>query len=211
MKDRTRRVFAGFVVAAFVLVTAAVPAAVSARTPVDPATLNPPPPAEFNPVCEHVGNQIICEVSFSDPPIVQEPSGVMCGTTELLFSQTRSVVGKRFYSADGFLLRRHFHDKVGGAWTNPLTGDSLLLAGGFAYLHDLGTPGDVSSGTTQITGSVRIYSPGGRTVLHGDAGRLVIDESTGMVTAESGQHPFEDYFAHGDLTALQPLCAALGL
>jgi hypothetical protein len=210
MKDRIRPTSVGAIVAALLLLTVAVPAAVSARTPVDPATPIPPPPAEFNPICQRVGNQIICEVSFSDPPIVEEPSGVICGTTELLFSQTRSVVGKRFYSADGFLLRRHFHDKVDGAWTNPLTGESVLLAGGFAYLHDLGVPGDVSSGTTQITGSVRIYSAGG-TILHGDAGRLVIDESTGTVIAESGQHPFEDYFARGDLTALQPLCAALGL
>jgi hypothetical protein len=211
MRDRMRPRLVGFVVAAFVLVMASVPAAVSARTPVDPATLTPPPPAEFNPVCERIGNQIICEVSFSDPPIVEEPSEVICGSTELLVSQTRSVVGKRFYSADGFLLRRHFHDKLAGAWTNPLTGESLLLAGGFTYLHDLGVPGDISSGTTRITGSVRIYSPDGRTILHGDAGRLVIDESTGMVTAESGQHPFEDYFARGDVAALQPLCAALGL
>ena len=197
--------------ALLLLAVTSVSSATVAAGSVDPSTLTPPPPAEFNPACERIGNQIICEVAFTDPPIVEEPSGVICGTTELLFSQTRSVVGKRFYSADGFLLRRHFHDKVSGAWTNPLTGDSLLLAGGFAYLHDLGTPGEISSGTTQITGSVRIYSAGGRTILHGDAGRLVIDEATETTLSESGQHPFEDYFAHGDLTALQPLCAALGL
>jgi len=211
MKDRIRPVSVGFIVAALLLLTAAVPAAVSARVPVDPTTLTPPPPAEFNPVCERVGNQIICEVSFTDPPIVEEPSEVFCGTTELLFSQTRSVVGKRFYSADGLLLRRHFHDELGGAWTNPLTGESVLLAGGFAYLHDLGVPGVVSSGTTQVTGSVRIFFAGGRTIFHGDAGRFVIDEATGTIISESGQHPFEDYFARGDVTALQPLCAALGL
>jgi hypothetical protein len=64
----------------------------AAREPVDPATLNPPPPAEFNPVCFREGAHIMCDIAFSDPDIVDEPSGIVCDGTELLFSQTRAVV-----------------------------------------------------------------------------------------------------------------------
>ena len=70
-------------------------------------------------------------------------------------------------------------------------------------------PGDLASGTSQATGSVRIYVPGGGTILHADAGRFVLDEATGTVLAQSGQHPFEDYFGNGDLSALDALCSAL--
>jgi hypothetical protein len=191
------------------VIALAFPAIAAAKTPVDPATLTPPPPPEFNPVCEQVGNQIICEVVFTDPPVVDEPSGVVCGGTKLLFSQTRSVVGKRFYDADGFLLRRHFHEDVSGSWMNPVTGATALFAGGFTTLHELSVPGDVGSGTSQLTGSVRIYLPGGGTIVHGDAGRLVLDEGTGTVLAESGQHPFEDFFGNGDASALDDFCRAL--
>jgi len=192
-----------------VVIALAFPAIVVARTPVDPATLTPPPPPEFNPVCERAGSGIICEVAFTDPLTVDEPSGVVCGTTELLFSQTRSVVGKRFYDADGFLLRRHFHEDVSGTWTNPVTGATASFAGGGMTLHDLAVPGDVASGTSRGSGSVRIYVPGAGTILLADAGHTVLDEATGTVLAQSGQHPFEAYFGHGDLSALDALCSAL--
>jgi len=200
---------ASLLVVAASVIALAFPAIVAAKTPVDPATLTPPPPPQFNPVCERVGNGIICEVVFTDPLVVDEPSGVVCGGTELLFSQTRSVVGKRFYDADGFLLRRHFHEDVSGTWTNPVTGATASFAGGFTTLHDLAVPGDLASGTSQVTGSVRIYVPGAGTILHADAGRFVLDEATGTVLAQSGQHPFEDYFGNGDLSALDALCSAL--
>jgi hypothetical protein len=195
--------------AAISLVVLAIPVTVAARTPVDPATLTPPPPPEFNPVCERVGNGIICTLAFTDPPIVDEPSGVFCGTTELLFSQTRSVVGKRFYDAERFLLRRHFHEDVSGTWTNPVTGATANFAGGFMNLHDLAVPGDLATGVTRSSGSVRIYLPGGGTIMLGDAGHTVFDEATGTILAQSGQHPVEDFFGRGDLSALDPLCDAL--
>jgi len=191
------------------VIALALPAIVAAREVVDPATLTPPPPPEFNPTCERIGSQIICEVVFTDPPVVDEPSGVVCGGTELLFSGTRSVVGKRFYSAEGLLLRRHFHDDVSGTWTNPVSGATASFSGGSMTLHDLAVPGDVGSGTSRISGSVRIYLPDGGTIIHNDAGHLVIDEGTGTVLSQSGQHPFEDFCGNGDATALYEFCSAL--
>ena len=192
------------------VIALALPAMVAAKEVVDPATLTPPPPPEFNPTCERVGNQIICELAFTDPAIVDEPSGVVCGGTELLFSQMRSVVGKRFYDAEGLLLRRHFHEKVSGDWTNPVTGAMASFSGGSTTLHDLAIPGDVVSGANRISGSIRIYFPDGGTIIHQDAGLLVIDEGgTGAVLSQSGQHPFEDFFGSGDTTALDEFCSAL--
>jgi hypothetical protein len=133
----------------------------------------------------------------------------LSGTTELLFSQTRSVVGKRFYDADGLLLRRHFHEDITGTWTNPVTGATANYSDGFMDLHDLTVPGDVTSGVEHSSGSLRIYGPGGGTILHNDAGLLVFDQATGTVIAQRGQHPFEDYFANRDLSALDALCEAL--
>ena len=89
-------------------------APVAAREPVDPNTLNPPPPPEFNPSCQRLGGGIVCDLAFSDPPLFDEPSAIICDGTELLFSQTRSVVGKRIYDADGNLLRRHFREELDG-------------------------------------------------------------------------------------------------
>ncbi|MDP9270304.1 MAG: hypothetical protein M3P14_04925 [Chloroflexota bacterium] len=76
-------------------------------------------------------------------------------------------------------------------------------------LHDLAVPGDVAGDTSRISGSVRIYVPGAGTILLADAGQTVLDETTGTVLGQSGQHPFEAYFGHGDLSALEALCGAL--
>src|SRR5689334_9300079 len=100
------RVTVGAALAALAIATP-----VAARTPVDPTTLNPAPPDFFNAVCEGTGSQIICTLHFDTvDDVFDEPSGIVCGTTELLFSQQRAVVGKRYYDADGNLLVRHFRE-----------------------------------------------------------------------------------------------------
>ena len=192
------------------VIALALPAIVAAKETVDPATLTPPPPpSSTRPAIVLESDRL--RSGFTDPVIVDEPSGVVCGGTELLFSQTRSVVGKRFYSAEGLLLRRHFHDDVSGTWTNPVTGATATFSGGSMTLHDLAVPGDGESGVNQISGSVRIYLPDGGTIIHQDAGRLVFDEGgTGALLSQSGQHPFEDFFGSGDTTALDEFCSALG-
>ncbi len=103
-------------------VTLLLVAPVAAKEPVDPNTLNPPPPASFNATCERVGSGILCNLAFSDPPFADEPSGIVCDGTELLVSQTRSVIGKRFYDRDGNLERRHYREAYAGTLTNPTTG-----------------------------------------------------------------------------------------
>jgi hypothetical protein len=207
MSQHSHRVLRAIVVASIALL--ALTTGVAAREPVDPATLNPAPPPEFNATCDRLGNQIRCELAFSDPPFFDEPSGVVCGGVELLVSQTRAVVGKRFYQADGDLLRRHFRERFTGDFSNPVTGRSVVWVAHNTILHDLGVPGEIASGSTQITGQqIRIFADGGGTVLL-DAGRIVIDEATGEILSSSGPKHFDDYFAFGDEHALDALCAAV--
>ena len=196
-------------IAAALVAAAAVAAPTTARSSVEPATLNPAPPDFFNADCQRTGGQILCTLAFDTVDDVDnEPSGVVCDGTELLFSQKRSVVGKRFYSADGDLLRRHFQEDYTGSFTKPGGGTVLWVAHN-DISHTLATPGDVASGTTRVTGQqIRLFVPGGGTVLI-DAGRVVIDESNGELLAWSGPKHFDDFFVRGDAHALDPLCAAV--
>src|SRR6476659_7899412 len=104
----------GFVVSA--------PPVSAADRSIDPAALTPPPPEFFNAVCNRTGQQIVCDLGFVDPERpVEEPRGILCGSGatefELLDTSSRTVSGKRFYSADGLLLRRHFNDDIDGTLT----------------------------------------------------------------------------------------------
>lgn len=178
--------------------------------PVDPATLNPPPPPGFNPVCEKDGQQTICTVQFSDPPSAGG-SGVICetgaGAYEVFQFQNRSVVGLRYYDANGNLTRKIFREDLIGTFTNPLTHTALSFDGRDTNHVNLTVPGDTTSGTVTITGSFHVHLPNAGQVIF-EAGRTV-NLADGTFVSESGPHPFQDYFVFGDTAAIQPLCNAL--
>ena len=177
---------------------------------VDPATLNPPPPPQFNPMCEKVGNGTICTVQFSDPPFAGG-SGAFCGSGansyEVFQFQNRSVTGHRYYDQNGNLTRRLFHEVDTGTFSNPINHKAVSFSQVGTTLHDLAIPGDISSGTQVLTGSIRLYLPQGGTVIL-ETGRSV-SSGTGDFISESGQHPFTNYFVFGDTAAIQPVCDAL--
>jgi hypothetical protein len=192
-----------------VLLSLVAPTANAAPESVDPGTLNPPVPAEFNPSCSRTGSHISCRLAFSDPDIPDEASGIICDGTELRDSQSRSVVGKRTYDADGNLLQRHFREYFDGTFTNPDTGRVAGWTANDTVIHNLSTPGDATSGTEKVNGVfMRIFVPGAGTVVN-DAGSLIFDEATGDQLKESGHHPVNDFFVFGDQSGLAPLCAAL--
>lgn len=192
-----------------VVLTVALAVPASARTVVDPSTLNPAPPDSFNATCFRDGSHITCDLAFSDPDIVDEPSGIICGGTELLFSQSRSVVGERTYDADGNLLRRHFRESFDGTFRNPDTGRVALWTQHDTVIHDLAVPGDDTTGTEHVSGlDTRVLLPDGGTILT-DAGLFVVNVATDEVITISAHHPFDTYFRLGDPSALAPLCAAL--
>jgi len=196
------------VTSGFVLHTALATSA-SARTPVDPSTLNPAPPASFNAVCYRDGSHISCDLAFSDPDVVDAPSGIICNGTELLDSHSRAVVGKRTYDAEGNLLQRHFIESLHGTFTNPDTGKVALWSQHDTVIQNLAVPGDANSGTEQITGlTPRVWLPDGGTILT-DAGYTLLDVATDETLSESAHHPFDAYFGSGDTAALAPLCATL--
>jgi len=180
-----------------------------AREPVDPSTLNPPPRADT--ICERVGNGIICDVQFSDPPFAGG-SRVICGTGANAYEVSqflnRSVRGKRYYDQNGNLLRRHFREVLSGNFSNPQNNAAVSFSGQDTHLHYLATPGDVSSGTDIVTGSFRVYLRHGGSVLL-EAGRTIEAADGSAFLGESGPHPFADYFVFGDTAAVQPLCDAL--
>jgi hypothetical protein len=190
------------------IVALAAPA--SARTSVDPSTLNPPPPDILNPVCFIDGSHISCDVAASQlDVVVDEPSGIVCDGTELLASFTRSVVGKRTYDADGNLLQRHFRESFdGGMFRNPDTGRVALWRQQDTVISNLAVPGDLATGTESHSGLWRVWLPDGSTILT-DAGRQIFDAATGEEIKVSAHHPFDTFFRLGDPSGLAPLCAAL--
>lgn len=203
--SRRRTLIGGLAVLAAVMVAAPV----AARTPVDPGTLNPAPPDFFNAQCFAGAGGTVCSLAFTDDPIIDEPSGIVCDGVEILFSQDRSVVGKRFYDANGNLTQRHFRESMNGTYTNPSTRLVVPWLQHDTIIHDLSVPGDLSTGTVKITGLLtRAWVPGGGTFL-ADVGTVVRDQATDETIFSGGKHPFEAYFVNGDVSALQPLCDAL--
>jgi hypothetical protein len=197
-----RTLFAG------VLLLAASAAPAAARTPVDPTTLNPAPPDFFNAECWETGAQIICTLAFSDPEIVDEPSGIVCDGVELLFSQSRSVVGKRFYDLGGNLTQRHFREFMNGTFTSPVSDGVVNWIQHDTIIHNLAVPGDLDTGNTQQSGLfARAWVPGGGSILM-DVGTFLFSP-TGEALRSGGKHPFDEYFAAGDAAAMDPLCEAL--
>lgn len=201
---------AGMIIAG--LLVASLPDGALARTPIDPSTLTPPPPASINPVCYLDGAQTICDIHFSDPPDVNEDSGILCpsATGDLLESQSRTVSGQRYYDSAGFLTRRHFHEDFIGSFTSPDTALTVQFSGEDTLDAVLSAPGDIGSGTVTITGlQTRVSLAHGGTVLL-QVGRVVIDQASQNLIGETGKQPFDRYFG-GDSGALEPLCAALGV
>ncbi len=192
-----------------ILAAVALVSPVAGRDSVDPATLNPPPPAFFNAECFAGAGGTVCTLHFSEDPINDEPSGIICDGTELLFSQDRSVVGKRFYDAEGNLVQRHFRESLSGTFSNPDTGARVFWIQHDTVVQNLSEPGNLDSGTARSSGLFkRVWLPGSGSILL-DVGTVLVDEATGEVLASGGRHPFGDYFERGDTTALQPICDAL--
>ncbi len=205
--SRTVRRFSRLILAVTggIVLTVALATPASARTPVDPSTLNPAPPESFNAVCYRDGSHITCDLAFSDPDVVDVPSGIICGGTELLLSASRSVVGKRIYDADGNLLQRHFRESLDGTFCNPDTGRVALWTQHDTVIHNLAVPGDVATGTEKDSGLItRVWLPDGGTIVI-DVGLLVVDVATDELVKVSAHHPI----VLGDPSAPASLCAAL--
>ncbi len=206
-----RWLLAGLAAGAVACTVVPTASAATTKRAVDPTTLTPAPPDFFGAQCATTGQQIICTLAFVDPvsPVL-EPSGIVCGSGaqsfEVLDTWTRSVEGKRFYDADGLLVRRHFSDRWQGTFTNPDTGATVSYTRRNSYLHDLAVPGDVATGVEHDTLRFLLTTPKGNVVL--ESGVVVLSKEDDSITFEAGKHRFDDYFA-GDPAALAAVCDAL--
>ena len=158
--------------------------------------LNPAPPDIYT--CNPVGAGTICRAHTVEP-YENEPTGIFCGTVEILDNGIRDVDATRWYDSDGNLTRRLrmflFRD---AHLSNPATGRTLTYSQHNADNEDLGVPGDLASATLSSGGHLSITAPGFGPVLI-DTGHLVIDPE-GAVLARSGVSRLD----------ADALCAALG-
>ena len=133
------------------------------RSPVTgrPQHAEPGAPGLLQRPCEHTGNQIICTLAFTTRRRLRRAVGIICGSTELLFSQQRAVVGKRFYDADGNLLVRHFIETF-TALHQPGHGQGRDVDPARHRDRRLTCRGTVATGTTRLSGLVTHVRGAGR-------------------------------------------------
>lgn len=176
-----RRTFLG--VTFFVIASVGGASGVSARTPVDPATLTPP--LEPYRVCYEQGPWVNCDTS-SVSHLTNEPvADIPCGTIYETSTDTRHAT--RWYR-DGLLVERIVQSKVRGTWSLSPTGAGPMVA----FTADLSwderflVPGDLSSDYEVSRGNfIRIDGMGS---LMRDAGTWLPDGSHhGLLTIFSDE------------------------
>lgn len=175
----------------------------------DQAALNPPPPSGYT--CAQIGNGTRCDYDTTqvlDP----EPTGIICGTGsdafEVMDQATRRVKATRWYDANGDLMKRVraniFSDT---SLQNPRSGASVPYHQRDVDTDVFAVPGDLDSATTYSVEHFLAGAPGhGALVVN--AGRSVYGPD-GSVLSRTGRRDFDAYFS-GDLSVMDPLCAALG-
>lgn len=181
-------------------------------TPVDPNTLIPPPPPEFNPVCWTTKTGVTCHVQFSDPPSPDQGTGIFCQsgatTYEVLQTPNRAVNGIRWYNLDLKLVEKRYTEDGYGTFKNTVTGAILKYVQNDIVHTMPSVPGDQDTGIVTVTGvQGRVFRPDGRTVLV-DTGVSTYG-GDGSFISHVGVHPFDDYYALGITSALQPICDGL--
>ena len=178
---RARRTFLGAILLAIASLGGA--SGVSARTPVDPATLTPP--LEPYRLCYEQGPWVNCDTSsvshLTNEPVVDLPCGTIYETS------TDSRHATRWYR-DGLLVERIVQSKVRGTWSLSPTGASPTVA----FMADLSwdeqflVPGDLSSDSETSHGNfIRIDGMGS---LERDAGHWLPDGTHhGLLTIFSAE------------------------
>ena len=175
-------------------------------------TLNPPPPSWQT--CKAVGDGTICEGTNieSDGPY---DDGVVCGSGATAFDifdtgTDEYSVWKKF-DTDGNLVRRVFHDHYTfGQLSNPLTGAVVPYTQTDTRIDDLAVPGDLGSATETTTWQILNHVPGAGAPVFWNSGRTVQFPINGETEFRAGRLGFWQLFVDGDLSVLDPLCAALG-
>jgi hypothetical protein len=187
------------VVAAVIAVLAVAPVAVA-------QDLNPPAPDFYS--CKASGQQTICQANrtFAEDPYDTE---IACDGFTIWDQGTVHQVARRFYNADGDLVRRVIHETWDPAhWSNPLNGETVPYHQNGITTQVFGVPADFDTVTETVVGSSQYQDPETGTHVLREAGRIVHGPA-GDIEFYAGMHPFTDYFELGDQTVFDAVCAAL--
>ena len=181
--------------------------AVAAQAPMP--TLNPPPPSFTS--CEAVGNGTICmgNITIHEDNV---DTGITCGSGPSAFNPVdqsfADVHASFYYDQAGNLTHTTKRIKwYSNQWVNPRTGTAVPYEQHDNYSVVLAVPGDLSTATTTYTGGI-IFHPAHSAAIFLNAGRVVYG-SDGSIAFRAGPQSFLDLFVDGDLSVLEPLCAAL--
>ena len=171
-------------------------------------SLNPQPPDFYS--CTTNGAGTHCSGETSDP-YGPEPVGIFCGSGdgafEVLDQAVHNTQADRWYDRDGNLVKRKRVNSFADAVFSSPAGAQVPYSQRDIDTDVFAVPGDLTSGTTYTTSSLRATVPGLGAVLV-EKGRLVWGPD-GNLEKEAGRHDLLDYFL-GDPTAVAGLCSALG-
>lgn len=173
--------------------------------------LNPPPPSWQT--CKAVGDGTICEGDNVESygPI---DAGIGCGSGANAFDIYDTgidgySVWKKF-DTDGNLVRRVFHDHYTfGQFSNPLSGTAVPYTQTDTRIDELAVPGDLSSATETTAWGSLVHLPGAGAPVFWNSGRTVQFPIGGATEFSAGRLGFWQLFVDGDISVLDPLCAAL--
>ena len=114
---------------------------------------------------------------------------------------------ERWHDTTATYVQRRARPQLRRRGASSPSGEQVPTPSGTSHTDMFAVPGDLASGTTYTTSSLRATIPGLGAVLV-EKGRLVWGPD-GDLTKEAGRHDLLDYFL-GDSSALAGLCAALG-
>jgi hypothetical protein len=155
--------------------------------------VNPPPPLPSTCKATGFGTECSGSMVFHDRG---RPSGISCGSFDVLITGDPEVTFRGFYDQSGNLTRGHIRIHGHGVLTNSVTGAALPFLGDGSDWVDLAVPGDLSTATETFSGpGFKVTAPG-----------------RGVVFLQTGRRVFEpngDIIVHGPNTGSAELCAAL--
>jgi len=171
---------------------------------VDPALMQPPLNASFAPwACWRTGTGITCEghrtlTNFGE-------TGLVCNGRMMWVDEVDERSQRRYGDENGLALRTVSHVNIRGTLglEPDLSGINLFGGANYQEHFEYGTPGDLSTRTSRITGwDTRASAPGVGLILH-DAGVKTYDIEDNLLFAH-GPHPVADDFE----AAFARLCVA---
>jgi hypothetical protein len=107
------------------------------------------------------------------------------GGFKVLFSAVIDRTTLNFFDESGKLAIRRRHNQFTGTLINSATGYTLPYDGEVNFVFDF------QAGTTTITGGTKRIIVPGQGVLAIEAGRRVLNMSTGAIVEDDGQHDFD--------------------